>query len=600
MPRRFLVLLVPAFFMAAGCVKRVPASAGPDISVRAGQRVELGSKVKLPEGTRMSWSFGDGAEIDGSLVAHAWDVAGSYELKVTVSDPDGQQRSDVAKVEVGRPALLDVLGASVDAMLLIDSPGRRLSDFPLLLEKFFVSGQAANSTLAKINELLGFDPFDPVSIAGAGVDPDGSIGLLHVAADGVSGAVVAFPVFDRQKMLGTISQFFSPGAVGEQPAKRDPAIIVELGADKKPRGAYTFYAGHAWLCKSGSLGFDPDALLAAVRNWDSGKRLVDRPEFKRAVAGREKRGPVEIFVSHAFLGGQQAGPAAGVIDYLVADAGPQKTGLRVSGRLGPAGKTAQNLIDALRSPPPPPLGSYLPAGRHLFLKLSARLPDLLRTLADLLEPGAWKRWQQKLGGDGVLDKLLGCLGHNLVVGVRLVPDGLLRLTNKQKSRARDALEEVAIFELADAKALAAVLDGLADNQQLGGMITKQKRPGARGWQVMLGNWPTSLAIGGGFAIWASSESLIGKVAALVGHPGQLPAWWPKGPAAGQRQVFFADISGFIDDFKKAPPPPDVPSAAFIKAMFMHSLSQVESLGTLTLGLSPQKNGLGFDLELNIR
>ncbi|HUT99867.1 MAG TPA: PKD domain-containing protein [Myxococcota bacterium] len=599
--RRFLLLLLAVVFPAAGCVKRVPASAGPDISVRAGRQVELGRKMELPEGVRISWSFGDGAEIEGSLVAHAWDVAGNYKLRVSVSDPDGKTRSDEARVKVSRPKLLDLLGGSVDQFLLLDRPSERLRELPLLLEKFFVSGQAANATLARINEMLGFDPFDVQSLTGAGVDPAGHLGVLHIAGEGATGEVVVFPVLDREKALGTISQFFSPGAASEQPDKLDPSIVEELGADKKPVGAYTFYGGHAWLCKAGAPGLDPAALLAAVRAWDNGNKLIDKPDFKRAAAGQGERGPIELFVSGSFFQGAQKGGPAGSLDYLTGSARPDEAGLRFSGRLGLTDAATGSLLPALRSRTAvPPLGSFLPAGRHLFVKISANPSGLLYALADLSGQGAWARFQQTLGGVESAKRLLACLGDNLIVGVRLVPAGLLRLGNPQKSKPQEAVELIAVFELAKGEILARTLDELVASGRLGEVIKKGQEPGRKSWQLVIGKFVFTLAIEGSYAILAMPGSLVAQVTALIRNPGVAPAWWPTDERAGERQVFFADVNGFIEDFKRAEPPRDAPTAAFIKAMIMRSLSQVESLGTIMLKVAPQKQDLGFELEFDIK
>jgi hypothetical protein len=593
----FLVVVLPS----AGCVKRVPASAGPDISVRAGQNVELGRKQELPEGARMSWSFGDGAEIDGSHVAHSWDIAGDYKLTVTVSDPDGRTRSDEALVKVSRPELLDLLGDSVDELFLLDRPSERLRDLPLLLEKFFVSGQAANATLAWINEMLGFDPFDAQSLAGAGVDPKGSLGVLHLAASGAIGQVVVFPVLDREKALGTISQFFSPTAASEQPAKRDPSIIEELSADKKTVGAYTFFGGHAWLCKAGALGMDPTELLANVRAWDGADKLLDKPDFKRAAEGRGERGPIELFVSGSFFKRAGKGGAQAGLDYLIAQARPGESGLRLSGRIGLTDAAAKSLLPALRSiTAVPPLGSFLPAGRHLFLKLSANPSGLLHALEDLSGQEVWKQLQQKLGDLEVLKKLIACLGDNLVVGIRLVPEGLLRLGDPQKAKPQGTLELLAIFELANGEMLTKTLDELSKDERLRKMIKKGQQPGSNSWRLLFSKLSLNLAIEGRYAILAMPDSLVAQVAALIRNPTASPAWWPKGKEAGELQVFFADVNGFIEDFKRSAPPHDVPSAAFIKAMIMRSLSQVESLGTVMLKVAPKKQSLGFQLDFDIK
>jgi len=289
------------------------------------------------------------------------------------------------------------------------------------------------------------------------------------------------------------------------------------------------------------------------------------------------------------------------LDYLTAEAHPGEKGLRFSGRLGLTAAAAGSLLPALRSRTAvPPLGSFLPAGRHLFIKISANPSGLLYALADLSGQGARARFQQKLGGVESAKRLLACLGDNLIVGIRLVPAGLLRLGNPQKSKPQEAVELIAIFELAKGEMPARTLDELAASGRLGEVIKKGQVPGRKSYQLVMGKFIFTLAIEGGYAILAMPGSLIVQVTALIRNPGATPAWWPKDERAGERQVFFADLNGFIEDFKRAEPPRDVPSAAFIKAMIMRSLSQVESLGKIMLKVAPQKQALGFELEFDIK
>jgi PKD repeat protein len=46
------------------------------------------------------WNFGDGTEGSGPMVSHSYSQAGSYEVRLTVTDKDGAQGTDMATVQV--------------------------------------------------------------------------------------------------------------------------------------------------------------------------------------------------------------------------------------------------------------------------------------------------------------------------------------------------------------------------------------------------------------------------------------------------------------------------------------------------------------------
>jgi PKD repeat protein len=51
-------------------------------------------------GLSYHWDFGDGTQGNGPLVSHSYQQAGSYEVKLTVTDKDGAQGTDTATVQV--------------------------------------------------------------------------------------------------------------------------------------------------------------------------------------------------------------------------------------------------------------------------------------------------------------------------------------------------------------------------------------------------------------------------------------------------------------------------------------------------------------------
>lgn len=82
------------------------ATADP-ASARTGQRVDLGASgstdAETPDDLDYSWDLGDGGSTkdgSGETVHHAFDQPGTYDVTVTVTDPDGAEDTDTVQVTV--------------------------------------------------------------------------------------------------------------------------------------------------------------------------------------------------------------------------------------------------------------------------------------------------------------------------------------------------------------------------------------------------------------------------------------------------------------------------------------------------------------------
>src|SRR5436305_2286938 len=118
-------LACAAALILAACVKRVAPSAVEDRTVTSGVPTSFGSPGDLPEGTRISWNFGDGTpEASGAAVSHAFPHAGVFTITETVQDSDGEKRSVTAKVTVLRRAVATALPSDARAALIPEMPWR--------------------------------------------------------------------------------------------------------------------------------------------------------------------------------------------------------------------------------------------------------------------------------------------------------------------------------------------------------------------------------------------------------------------------------------------------------------------------------------------
>ena len=50
-----------------------------------------------------AWDFGDGEEATGVEVSHTYEDADTYEVELTVTDPDGESDSQTGEIEAGPP-----------------------------------------------------------------------------------------------------------------------------------------------------------------------------------------------------------------------------------------------------------------------------------------------------------------------------------------------------------------------------------------------------------------------------------------------------------------------------------------------------------------
>jgi hypothetical protein len=289
-------LLVLCSWLSAGCVKRIPASAGGDRTLKAGEKVVFGEKAEVPEGTKIVWTMGDGAELRGPTVEHAWHLPGTYQVGVEVTDPDGQKRSDSATVTVNQMALLDVLPVEVEALFLFDRPAERMQELPVLLERLLPSGKDANAVLASLQENLGFDPLSEKGLRAAGLDPQGGLAWVALRADKGIAYVWVATILKVEEAQETFRRIFNKvGEFKEQTSPSDPAIVeIRRGEPDELVAASTVYRGHLWVCYHDEGGPDPMAALAG--RGGEPDRFRPLPESGRGTERDRRRPPLLVEV----------------------------------------------------------------------------------------------------------------------------------------------------------------------------------------------------------------------------------------------------------------------------------------------------------------
>ena len=622
--------ILVAVCLLAGCgVKRMPAAAGPERNVRAGERVLLGKKMELPEGTQIAWSTGDGNTLKGDEVTHFWDLPGEYRVEVTVTDADGQVRSDSAKVTVERPAIMEIFPVDTKALLVMERPSERLADFPLFLERLLVSGREANAVLAAINEFLGFDPFDRQALEVAGIDPAGSLAVAELGQEGFEVPVVVAAVFDRGRIIETAVRIMARTAEAEQrPSKRNRAIIevVKKEGEKKEGeqvlAAYSLYRGYLWVAFTGKQEGDPAEALAALRAEPELGGMIGRDDFKAAAAVRPERGALHLFLPREFLqipaepgsdwrqstDMELAREFSKRLDFFRADLEVDGKNIGLDSHLGLSGEEAARLasVCAARNEVPS-FGSLMPAGQHILFKLSADLFGMLRELLTL--GGMREQWNVLMAaldaqggqGGGLRKGLLENMGDSYLVGLKLKVAGLVGVALGGKApKPQHLFDAVALVQLRDGDGLTELLGKMSARPDYSQLIRQYDQQGRDLWEIGSGVTSLTLAVQGDLLVVATSRKLAVDTAQQATTERQPPAWWPACMAERDQQVLFVDFNSLLEQIKNLKPGREAPSVAFLKAMLLGSLGKFESLGTLTAKARLGEGSLGVEMDLSLR
>ncbi len=631
MSRRSLLLLpVLIGLCLPACVKRIPARAGGDRQVVAGQPLQLGQSVEVPEGARVEWQLGDGGSASGSQVTHTWHWPGDYQIAVTVTDPDGAQRRDSAAIAVQRPPLLQVVPAAAAMLLVLAQPGQRLAEVPLFVERLFAAGQDANELLADVREALGFDPFRPDGWRAAGVDPGGglaAVDLAPLAAEAKEGASALVLVASLRpgpaahesllRLLGKV------GMIETRPSECDPAIqIVHQVKPARVVAAFTAFRGHLWLDPNAGYRQRPGALLASLRAAGPEPGIAADPSFSRAAALRDEPGALQLYVAPGEVdriqrdlgeAATEALPQAflDATTFLRGDVDVEPDLLRLQLRLGLQGEPAARQVRALRaSNPVPPFRSQLPAGRHLVLKLSADWPALLQSATGLAAgAAAWSELQAGLTaleqrtGVALREGLLANAGDSLALALRLRLGVLLGLAGGDRGAGswQDAVDGVLLLQLRDAGAFFAAVAALSRWAQESGLGLRQVGDGpSRHWLLGSGQDPPVLLPAPDMALLAPSLKAAAAVRDRLATADAPRKRWPAELEQPAHQVLAVDLATLTEDLERTPAPPGQSSVALVRGMILMGLARFGKLDRLVIDATAQPEAALIELRLRLR
>lgn len=214
--RRALVALA---LLASGCAHRFPLAASDKVEAISGVPAPFGdAREPVPEGTRIRWVFGDGAQAEGAAVQHAFPHAGAFTVTETITDAHGD-RSVKIPVEVARRSPLMAVPPDASSALIFDRFWTRFPAYRALLSRAIPLVQLGPA-LGQARAWLGFDPADPAAVASAGLDPDEGIASMTFAEDPGSRYLAIGTLDDAksaatfQAILGRLHATQEPGPEG--------------------------------------------------------------------------------------------------------------------------------------------------------------------------------------------------------------------------------------------------------------------------------------------------------------------------------------------------------------------------------------------------
>lgn len=561
-----LPLICAAAVLASSCVKRVGPSALEDHTVLSGVPVTLGGELEVPEGTQITWEFGDGATGTGSPVQHAFSRAGAFTFTQKIIDKDGQIRTASAHVTVLRRAVPQAVPADARAALILQNPWSKLQTHREVAGRLAMGG-FYDDVARSVSDALGFDALDPNAEQAHGFDPDEGVAFYTVPQD-PEALLFTVGTLDDAKSLEAVRHMLQhehgAGRLAGGPFKLSdsklpdgtPVLLGEGTGGEKVAVLQRF--GYLYLRLAGAtdplpglqsaaalppdkgLAIDPK-YLAALKHVGAGDAVFySRPLDKNDAARR----PLD-------LRDLRAADEFGAAAFAVSDR-PELLQVRLFSQ--PRGMGQGELEAALKpSKPPPDLAAKLPPGAAAYLRLSAS-PQALWTMLNKQAPSASGHVQDALALEVEKD-LLPSLTGNVGVGVYLDAGSLIEAMMGEQVGNFDKSEFVAAAEITSADAVRAALDKAvrshpADKREVNGATWYRLSDAA---QAALSQGTLFLSVGGP------------------------PVKAPEVPAAPRKG-------------KKSPPPP-APDLGVLGALL------TQPAGGDNLGAQLKKAGLrGFDVS----
>src|SRR5256885_711294 len=203
-------LFCAALVLAAACIKRVAPSPGADRTTYSGLWLRFGQPQQLPEGTVITWDFGDGTEPQsGASVDHAFPRAGVYTVVETVKDRDGETRTARTHVVALRRAVPMAIPGDVGAALYMERPWAKVQVHREVAGKFSL-GAFFDEVARSVSEAAGFDALDPKAADANGFDPDEGVAFFTVPQD-PEALLIAVGTSDDARSLEAVKKLLGSG-----------------------------------------------------------------------------------------------------------------------------------------------------------------------------------------------------------------------------------------------------------------------------------------------------------------------------------------------------------------------------------------------------
>ena len=519
-----------ALSVCCACVKRIAPSAGEDRTSLSGVSQKFGSDEQAPEGTKVSWDFGDGTPpASGVHVEHPFPRAGAFTVTQIVADKDGQERRASAHVTVLRRSVPMAVPADARAALILQYPWGRIALHRQVAARLALSG-LFEETARAFNEALGFDSLDPQAALANGFDTDEGFALFTVPQD-PEALIVAVGTSDDAKSLAAVRRMLThekgagklaggPFTLSEGKLADGTPVVLGAGAAGEKIGVLQRF-GYLYLRLAGAT--DPLKSLESAAAVPADKGLALDPTYLATVK-HVGSGDV-IFYSHPAGPAAEEGTRSKWTDQLGASAfalndKDELVEVRLFTQL--RNLTGQPLSDAFKAAKPPPdLAARLPAGPAAYLRFSASPAAIWHELLRTSGADATRLRDRALELGVDLEKdLLPAFTGNLGVAIYLDSAALVEAMLGEQVGSLDRSTFLVAAELAEGKA--AALQAALDR------VMKSRPEGDR------------IAIDGGGAFYRVGE---GVQVALTTKPG-----------AGPGMLYLA-VGGGQPHAEEAPPPP---------------------------------------------
>lgn len=453
--------------LAAACVKRVAPSVGDDRGTMSGVPLTFGADGELPEGTRITWDFGDGTPpAEGPRVEHAFPRAGAFTVTQTVRDKDGQTRTSTARITVLRRLVPMAIPADVRAALILPTPWSRIPVHREVAGKLAL-GAVFDEVAHSVSEAVGFDALDAAAAQANGFDPDEGLALYTVPQD-AEALVIAIGTSDDAKSLAAARRMLVHGVASGRlggpyqlsDSKLDDGTRVLLGQGTSgEKVAVLQRYGYLYLRTAGAT--DPLAALKSAAALPPDKGLAVDARYLAAM--RHVGSGDAIFYSRPPEGqepeqrnrfsGELGGAAFALSDR------PELLQMKLFSQLRHL--AGDELVAALKPQrPPPDLAAKLPSGAAAYFRFSAAPQALWREMsrASATDAGRLRDRIAEATGLDLEKDLLPNFTGNVGVAIFLDAQSLMEAVMGEQVGSLDRSVFLAVAELAKPEAVQAVLE----------------------------------------------------------------------------------------------------------------------------------------------